>query len=66
MDTRLGGVLADALACNAVVKAFGAEAREDRRLARAVTRWRGRTTRTWTRYTVSGTVQLMALLVIRT
>ncbi len=66
MDTRLGGVLADALACNAVVKAFGAEAREDRRLARAVTRWRGRTRRTWTRYTVSGTVQLVALLFIRT
>ncbi|QCI63405.1 ABC transporter ATP-binding protein [Phreatobacter stygius] len=66
MDTRLGGVLADALACNAVVKAFGAEAREDRRLARAVDKWRGRTTRTWTRYTVSGTVQLVALLVIRT
>ena len=29
-DTRLGGALADAVSCNAVVKAFGAEEREDR------------------------------------
>jgi ATP-binding cassette, subfamily B, bacterial len=29
MDTRIGGVLADALSGNAVVKSFGAEARED-------------------------------------
>ena len=32
-DTRIGGALADAIGCNAVVKAFGAEAREDARLA---------------------------------
>ena len=31
-DTKLGGALADAVSCNAVVKAFGAEAREDARL----------------------------------
>ncbi|CEJ14138.1 Putative multidrug export ATP-binding/permease protein [bacterium YEK0313] len=66
MDTRLGGVLADALSCNAVVKAFGAEEREDRRLGRAVKHWRGRTTRTWSRYTITGTIQLVALLGIRT
>ena len=35
-DTRIGGVLADALGSNAVVKAFGAEHREDARLARVV------------------------------
>ena len=28
-DTRVGGTLADALTCNAVVKSFGAEERED-------------------------------------
>ena len=33
-DTKVGGTLADALTCNAVVKAFGAEAREDARLGR--------------------------------
>src|SRR5215468_3749662 len=32
-DTRVGGTLADALTCNAVIKSFGAEAREDARLA---------------------------------
>ena len=33
-DTRMGGALADAVSCNAVVKAFGAEEREDARLGR--------------------------------
>jgi ATP-binding cassette subfamily B protein len=41
-DTRVGGTLADALTCNAVVKSFGAEAREDARLARVISRWRTR------------------------
>ncbi len=31
-DTKVGGTLADALTCNAVVKSFGAESREDGRL----------------------------------
>src|SRR5689334_7504498 len=41
-DTRVGGTLADALTCNAVIKSFGAEAREDVRLARVISRWRAR------------------------
>ena len=65
-DTRVGGVLADAIACNAVVKAFGAEAREDARLARIVDKWRRRTRRTWMRHTRHGTAQMAVLLVIRT
>src|SRR4029077_14118427 len=40
-DTKVGGTLADALTCNAVVKSFGAEAREDTRLVRVLSRWRG-------------------------
>src|SRR6202007_478159 len=48
-DTRVGGTLADALTCNAVVKSFGAEVREDARLMRVVSRWRGRVRRTWLR-----------------
>ena len=28
-DTKVGGTLADAVTCNAVVKSFGAEVRED-------------------------------------
>ena len=55
LDTRLGGMLADAVGCNPVVKAFGAEAREDERLARTVAKWRNRTRHTWIRHTLSGT-----------
>ena len=39
-DTRMGGALADAVSCNAVVKAFGAETREEARLARVIGKWR--------------------------
>ncbi len=65
-DTRVGGTLADALGCNAVVKAFGAETREDERLARVINRWRSRTRHTWQRHTWSGSGQLLILLIIRT
>ncbi|PYE87863.1 ATP-binding cassette subfamily B protein [Phyllobacterium leguminum] len=64
-DTRLGGALADAISCNAVVKAFGAEAREDTRLAKVVEKWRNRTRRTWIRGTFNGTTQGVTLLVLR-
>jgi len=64
-DTRVGGTLADAITCNAVVKSFGAEAREDERLARVVARWRNRTRRTWLRYTFTSTAQIAALLCLR-
>src|SRR3954469_9863738 len=66
LDTRLGGMLADAIGCNPVVKAFGAEAREDERLARVVQRWRNRTRHTWIRHNLSGTTQNTVLLVMRT
>jgi ATP-binding cassette, subfamily B, bacterial len=65
-DTRIGGVLADALGCNAVVKAYGAEEREDARLANTVSRWKKRTARTWYRHTISGTGQNVLLLIVRT
>jgi ATP-binding cassette subfamily B protein len=65
-DTRVGGALADAITCNPVVKAFGAEAREDARLDQTLNRWSRRTTRTWVRGTMSGTIQGFALLVLRT
>ncbi len=64
-DTRIGGALADAVSCNAVVKAFGAEAREDARLAALLAKWRRRIRRTWLRDTNSGTTQLSALLALR-
>ncbi|AGZ32134.1 ABC transporter transmembrane region family protein [Burkholderia pseudomallei NCTC 13179] len=41
-DTRMGGALADAVSCNPVVKAFGAETREETRLDGVVSKWRAR------------------------
>ena len=64
-DTKVGGTLADALTCNAVVKSFGAEAREDIRLARVIARWRRRVRRTWLRYNYTSTAQLAVLLCLR-
>jgi ATP-binding cassette, subfamily B, bacterial len=65
-DTKVGGTLADALTCNAVVKSFGAEIREDARLARVLDRWSRRVRRTWLRYTCTSTAQLTVLLCLRT
>ncbi|WFU51474.1 ABC transporter ATP-binding protein [Sinorhizobium terangae] len=64
-DTRLGGALADAISCNIVVKGFGAERREDQRLAKVLAKWQNRTRRTWTRGTVNGTAQGTMLLLLR-
>ena len=64
-DTKVGGTLADALTCNAVVKSFGAEAREDTRLLRVISRWRTRVRRTWLRYNATNATQLLLLLCLR-
>lgn len=64
-DTKVGGTLADALTCNAVVKSFGAEAREDARLAGVIGRWRRRVSRTWLRYNATNMAQLVVLLCFR-
>jgi len=65
-DTKVGGALADAISCNAVVKSFGAEHREDEILHSVLSKWRHRTRRTWVRGTTSGTIQGAALLLLRT
>ena len=64
-DTKVGGTLADALTCNAVVKSFGAETREDARLVRVISRWRVRVRRTWLRYNNTALAQLSLLLCLR-
>ena len=64
-DTRMGGALADAITCNAVVKAFGAEEREETRLARVIGKWRLRTRRTWVRGTINGGVQGIMLILMQ-
>lgn len=64
-DTKIGGTLADALTCNAVVKSFGAEVREDARLARTINRWRIRLRRTWLRHSYAAMAQYSLLLFLR-
>lgn len=66
LDTRIGGALSDSLSANAVVKSFGAEAREDARLAHLTLKWRTRARRAWMRHIWSGTSQIALLWVIRT
>jgi len=65
-DTRVGGALADSITCNAVVKSFGAEGREDVLLDKTLRKWANRTNRTWVRGTTSGTIQGFALMGLRT
>jgi ATP-binding cassette, subfamily B, bacterial len=64
-DTIVGGAMADAVTCNAVVKSFGAESREDERLAQIMGKWRRRTLRHWIRGTESGSMQQSVLLILR-
>ena len=64
-DTRVGGALADAITCNAVVKGFGAEDREEARLGHVVGKWRARTERTWQRGNINGGLQGATLILLR-
>jgi ATP-binding cassette subfamily B protein len=64
-DTRMGGALADAVSCNSVVKAFGAETREEAILAKVVGKWRKRTKRLWQRGTLNGGAQGLMMAVMQ-
>ncbi len=50
MDSRIGGALADSISSNPTVKSFGAEAREEARIAVVTADWRRATISTWNRY----------------
>ncbi|MBK1795953.1 ABC transporter ATP-binding protein [Devosia sp. WQ 349] len=65
-DTRMGGALADAVSCNSVVKAFGAEHREENRLLGVIRKWDSRTRRTWQRGTINGGVQGLMMAMMQT
>ncbi|MGF6836971.1 ABC-type multidrug transport system fused ATPase/permease subunit [Paraburkholderia youngii] len=62
----MGGRLADAIACNSLVKAFGAESREEARFARIVSKWRKHAARMWARSTTNGGVQSGMLVLMQT
>lgn len=64
-DTKVGGVMADAIGANAVVKAFGGETREEALLGKVLAKWRRRTRRTWMAFTWAGTGQSALLWLIR-
>lgn len=64
-DSRMGAALADAITCNAVVKAFGAEQREEQRLEEVIGNWRTHTRQTWTRGTNSAGVQNLLVTLMR-
>ncbi|WP_337185798.1 ABC transporter ATP-binding protein [Phenylobacterium sp.] len=51
LDSRIGGALADSISSNATVKTFGAEAREEGRIAGVTEMWRKATMKTWGRFT---------------
>ncbi|HWA63283.1 MAG TPA: ABC transporter ATP-binding protein [Caulobacteraceae bacterium] len=57
LDSRIGAALADSIGANPVVKAFGAEAREEARFARTVDAWRVAVNRTWDRFNIVGVGQ---------
>ena len=64
-DTKVSAGLADAITCNAAVRAFGAEGREEARLALVLQKWRQRTRRTWMRGVGSFSIQSLALVVLQ-
>ena len=64
-DTAIGAALADAVASNATVKAFGAEAREQARFDAVVQVWTKVANHTWGRFTNAWVVQNILLWILQ-
>jgi ATP-binding cassette subfamily B protein len=60
-DSRIGGALADAISSNPTVKGFGAEAREEARIALITGDWRKHTLINWNRGTVAWLIQTLIM-----
>lgn len=65
LDSRIGGALADSITSNPTVKAFGAEPREEARIAEVTELWRSRTVITWNRFLDVWLIQNMILVVLQ-
>ena len=65
MDSRIGGALADSISSNPTVKGFGAEAREEARIALVTDDWREATLITWNRYMDSWLIHNVLLAVLQ-
>ena len=64
-DSRLGGALADALTCNAVVKSTAAEGREDERLGGVLDVWQATMLRAWYASIHTGVAQNAMLIALQ-
>ncbi len=64
-DSRIGGALADAVTSNPTVKSFGAEARENARIAVVTAQWRDAVMVTWSRFTDVWLGQNLLLVVLQ-
>ena len=60
-DSAMGAVLADSITCNAVVKSFAGEVREDATVRGAGEAWRVATTRSWNRLVNMELAQMVVL-----
>ena len=65
MDSRLGGSLADSITCNAVVKSFGAERREDAAISRLTRTWHFRLRNGWHRDMDTYTTQTLFMTLVQ-
>ena len=64
-DTKLGGALADSITCNALVKATGAEEREDQRLGGVLESWYRTHIRCWRAAIDTSVAQMATMLVVQ-
>jgi ATP-binding cassette, subfamily B, bacterial len=64
-DSCIGGYLADTIGANAVVKAFGAEAREQGAFAEIADTWRSRSLLAWNRSVDTGLIQSIILWLLQ-
>ena len=65
LDSRIGGALADSISSNPTVKSFGAEAREEARVASVTDLWRRAANKTWNRFTDIWLMHNMMLVVLQ-
>ena len=61
LDSEIGAAIADAVTANPVVKTFGAEDRENTRIAGVLRDWRIAVTRTWNRFQLVWLIQNLLL-----
>jgi len=61
-DSKMSGAVADAITCNAVVKSFAAEEREERRLGEITDKWRRLVARSWGAHVLTGFAQNIVAL----